>query len=249
MLGLNSTPPGGGHHRVHGEHELGLAIRRGLREDLLRGLEVLFIQQRMADLFALRLEEGVGHPAADDEGVHLRHQVGDHVNLRLGAAEDGDEGAGGIVQHARQHLDLFAHQQAGDRGLEVLGHDRGGGVRAMRGAEGVVHPDVGQTGQLLGELLVALLFFRVEAEVLEHHHVARLHLLDRGLDFRARRNPGASSPGGRATRRGARRPGRGTAQDRACPSGGRGGRRRSARRRARGDTAESAAPRECGCRR
>ncbi len=46
-------------------------------------------------------------------------------------------------------------------------------MRAMRGAERVVHIDVAQRGQLLREAGIVLLFFRVEAQVLEQHDAAR----------------------------------------------------------------------------
>ena len=39
----------------------------------------------------------------------------------------------------------------------------------MRGAEGVVHVEVGESGQRLREYGIVLFFFSVEAQVLEQH--------------------------------------------------------------------------------
>ena len=46
-------------------------------------------------------------------------------------------------------------------------------MRAVRGAERVVDVDVGQRRQALREAGVVLLFFRMEAQVLEQHDAAR----------------------------------------------------------------------------
>ena len=57
-------------------------------------LNLIFLADGGADRMAERFEEGVGHAAADDEGVHLVDQVGDHADFirNLRTAENGDEG-------------------------------------------------------------------------------------------------------------------------------------------------------------
>ena len=47
-------------------------------------------------------------------------------------------------------------------------------MRAVRGAEGVVHVHVAQLRQLLRKFGIVLLLFRVVAEILEQQHLARL---------------------------------------------------------------------------
>ncbi|MOA67316.1 hypothetical protein D3C78_1944290 [compost metagenome] len=53
----------------------------------------------------------------------------------------------------------------------------------MSRAEGVVDVDLGEIGQLLGELGGVLFFLGVPAHVLEQHDVAGLHAVDQGLDL------------------------------------------------------------------
>jgi hypothetical protein len=65
-------------------------------------------------------------------------------------------------------------------------------VRAVRAAERVVHVDVGQRRELLGERGIVLLLGRVKPEVLEQQHAAGGERADR----RHRR------PAGRSRRRG-----------------------------------------------
>ncbi len=48
----------------------------------------------------------------------------------------------------------------------------------MRHGEGVVYVDIGKLGELFAEALVVLLLFRVEAQVLKHHDIPRLHGVD-----------------------------------------------------------------------
>ena len=163
---------------VHGQqhaHALGL----GLFEHLLGQVELVVLAQGVADAAAQGLLEGVGHAAADDQGVDLVQQVVDDADLvgDLGAAQDRDKGTGGILQRLAHDVELLADQEAGDRG-QVVGNALGGGVRAVRGAKGVVDIDLRKGGQLLGELRIVLFLFLVEADVLQQNDVARLHRVD-----------------------------------------------------------------------
>ena len=47
----------------------------------------------------------------------------------------------------------------------------GGGLRPVRGAEGVHHEDIAQRGVSLRQSLVVVLFPAVEAHVLKQHHL------------------------------------------------------------------------------
>jgi len=55
-------------------------------------------------------------------------------------------------------------------------------VRAVGGAEGVVHPDVAEPGQLAGEGVVVRLLLGVEAQVLEEQDVTVLEVLHQLAD-------------------------------------------------------------------
>ena len=158
------------------------------------------LMQGVADLAALGLDEGIAHAAADDQVVHLADEVLQHGELGgdLGAADDGGEGALGVLEHVVDGLDLAFHQVAEHLVVgEVVGDEGGGGVGAVGGAESVVDVAVGIGGEGLDELLLAGLdgslggllllvggilgesaglafLLGVEAEVLEQQGLARL---------------------------------------------------------------------------
>ena len=88
--------------------------RLGLLLDLPRGVQQVLFDERFPDRQAARLEERVGHRAADEERIHPRHEVLDDLELvgHLGAAEHGDERAIRALQNPAEILDFGRHQQA-----------------------------------------------------------------------------------------------------------------------------------------
>ena len=92
-LGVDGVGEGSAHVSIHGQQELD-ALGLGLGHHFLAVVDLLVVQQGGADGVALGGQEGIGHAAADDEGIHLLEEVIDDVELvgDLGAAEDGDEG-------------------------------------------------------------------------------------------------------------------------------------------------------------
>ena len=122
--------------------------------------------------------EGVCHAAADDERIALFKQVVDDVELvcDLRAAEDGDEGADGMFEGVCHDGELLLDEEAADGGLDEAVLDDGcrGGVRAVCGAECVVHIDVAEGSELLAEFEVLLLLLPMEAEVFKEHAFALL---------------------------------------------------------------------------
>src|SRR5699024_7597368 len=121
------------------------------------------------------LDEGVGHAAADDDGVSDVQQVVDDADLGrdLGAAQNGNQGTLGVGQSAAHDLQLLLDQEAGHGG-QVSGHASGGGVSAVHGAEGVGHVQISHISQSLSELRIVLLLADVEAEVLQQHDLTGL---------------------------------------------------------------------------
>ncbi len=121
-------------------------------EQLARQRHAVLLHQRGAGLQPLRAEEGVGHRPADEQAVDLGEQRLDDVDLPgdLGPAEDGDEGALGVVEGAAEVLQLALHQQAGHgeaaAAADHLRYAGGGGVGAVGGAEGVVDVEVPEGG-------------------------------------------------------------------------------------------------------
>ena len=174
------------HHVVCRQQEFQL-VALGLFQKLARQFDLVFLHQRFADRLALGLEEGVGHAAADDEGVNFIQQIADDADLvaDLGAAENGDERPLRMAQHLAQVLEFFLHEQAGRGLLHEAGDADRGGMSAMRGAESVVYVIVRQAGKLLGELGVVGFFFGMEAEILQQQGLALFQPSGHLLGFRA----------------------------------------------------------------
>ena len=153
-------------------------------------VDAIGLGQALADGLALREQERVGHPAAEDQQVDLGQEVVDDLDLvgDLGAAEDGRERPLGCLEELRQHLDLALHQEPGI-GRQELGDADGRRVGAMGRPERVVDVDVGVGGERGGEGRIVLLLLDMEAQVLEQEHLAGSEALDRVLrpDARARR--------------------------------------------------------------
>ena len=165
------------HDDVAGQEELHLLVLADLLQLGGQG-QLVVLDQGLADAQATGLKEGEDHAAAQDELVHLgKHGLDDgDLGRDLGAAHDGGKGPLGNVHGALQVVELLLQQEAGHGGRQEGGDASGGPVRAVRRAEGVVDKEVGVHGELLGELLVVGLLLRVEAGVLQQHHVAVLHL-------------------------------------------------------------------------
>ena len=120
-----------------GQHDLDAALR-GLGEVAPTGVELVLLEQALADLVALGLEEGEHHAAADEQPVGLVEQVVDDAELvgDLGAAEHDDVGALGVVGEPPQHVDLGRDQAA--RAVRQPQRDVvHAGVLAVHGAEAV----------------------------------------------------------------------------------------------------------------
>ena len=143
----------------------------GLRvlDDRARRILLVFFDQRLADRHAERLEERVGHRAADQQAIDAAEHALDHLDLvgDLGAADDRDERTFGIAERHAEIAQLFLHQQTGARGLDVRHHARDRCVSAMRRAKRIVNVDVGELGKRLRKRRIVLFFLSVKAQVLE----------------------------------------------------------------------------------
>src|SRR5215207_1589483 len=132
--------------------------------------------ERAPDADVDRLQEGVRHPAADDEGVDPRDEVLQKIDLGrdLGPAHDRDERARRRLEALREGIELGLQGAAGI-GREQVGEPLGRGMRPVRRREGVVDVDVAELRQRLRETAVVLLLAGVEAGVLEQKDIAFLH--------------------------------------------------------------------------
>ena len=124
------------HDDVGRQHDL-VAV---LGEEPLAVVDLVVLEQRVADLVALRLEEGEAHPAADEQPVDLGQQRLDDRELvaDLRPAEHDDvRAASASPVSSLQHLQLVAHEVAA-----VVRQQRGDvvdrGVLAVHRAERVL---------------------------------------------------------------------------------------------------------------
>ena len=148
----------------------------GLFHDAQRGCGEILLRQRLADADTLRMQEGVGHAAADHQRIDLADEVFEQVDLGrdLRAADDRDHRLGRRFQRLAQRVELGLHGAAGIGG-QLVAEAFGRGMRAVRRRERVVDPDVAELCQFRHEGRIVLLLFLVEAGVLQAEDVAILH--------------------------------------------------------------------------
>ena len=97
------------------------------RQQLRGKVELIGLDQRLADLLSLGLKKGVSHAAANDQRVQLVHQVPNHANLvaDFGAAEDSHKRLLRMLQCLAQILQLLFQQESGSGFLHELGDPHG----------------------------------------------------------------------------------------------------------------------------
>ena len=146
---------------------------------LLRLSQRGILDESAAGPIAARLEERVGHRAADDQSVDLLQQVAEHPDLGrdLGAADHREHRAPRVVQRLVQRRQLGFHQLAREGG-KVSGDSHDRSMRAVRGAEGVVHVQLPERRQPVCEFRVVRLLLGVKAHVLQQQNLAVLELGD-----------------------------------------------------------------------
>ena len=149
-------------------------VRPGLVQDDESDLDLVVLDEGLADAEALGLQEGVSHGAADQDVIGLAEQALDDLDLvrDLGPAEDGHVGLHRRVDGPFQVVDLLLHEVAGGLDGNEIGDADDRGVGPVARAEGVVDEDVDVLGQLAGEPGVVLLLLLVEPDVLEQEHFA-----------------------------------------------------------------------------
>ena len=164
---------------VHRQHEVDLPLAR-LLEDGAREGELVVLDLRGLEVCAACGEERVGHGAADEERVHLLEERVEHGDLvaHLRAAEDCDVRLLRLRHELPERRDLLLEEEAAAALAEELRHRVNACMRAVDCAERVVDVDVAELREVLGEALVVLLLFGVEAEVLEEHQLPGAQVVD-----------------------------------------------------------------------
>mmetsp|Transcript_2844 Transcript_2844/g.6236 ORF Transcript_2844/g.6236 Transcript_2844/m.6236 type:complete len:286 (+) Transcript_2844:1154-2011(+) len=146
------------HHHVHGQQQLH-ALLLGQLLQLLGQVQLVLLNQGLADLEAAGLVEGEDHATTNDDLVSLVEQGLNDSDLggHLGATHNGHEGLLGVLDSTVQVVQLLLQQEAGHSRLQELGHTLSGGVGAVSSTEGVVDVQVSVGSQLLAELGIVLL--------------------------------------------------------------------------------------------
>src|SRR5690606_5403140 len=113
----------------------------------------------------------------DDEHVDLLNQLLEYLQLSgdFGTTDDGSKRPLRMFQQTTQHRKLSLHQKP-SYGRKVARHAHRRGMGPVRRAKGIVHVEVAEGGELVGELGIVRLLFGVEPQVLEQQHRSRLHL-------------------------------------------------------------------------
>ena len=158
-LGRSVVVESFGYASLHGEINL-LAEFLSLCKDLSGLRDEFVFMERITNLAAFGLDEGIAHAAADDEIVHLREEILEHGELagHLAAADDSGEGALCVLKNGVDSLDFAFHEVAEHLVVrEIRGDEGGGGVCTVSGAESVVDVAVSIAGELGGERLLAFL--------------------------------------------------------------------------------------------
>ena len=111
--------------------------------------QLAVIDTTAADVHALCLEEGVGHRAADNQGVAATGQCVHYTDLvgNLGPAEDANKRALGTLGQATESIDFLTDEQSNRRRLHQCGYACDAGVLPMHGAERVVDVDLPEAGK------------------------------------------------------------------------------------------------------
>ena len=159
------------------------AFLLSLFQHVQRIFAVIFLKKRFTYASALRLAEGVGHTAADDQGVYFIKQVLDHRDLagNFSSAQDGHKGTLRIVHCISKEIDLLLHQISYYSSIYILGNAYVGAMRSVRGSKGVVYKYIAQGSQLFAELLAVLGLLCAVTGVLKKDHIAVFHGLYRCL--------------------------------------------------------------------
>ena len=142
-------------------------------ENRVGGIDEVVLAQRLADIDPARREEGVGHPATDDQMIDLADKVAQHVDLarHFRAADNRRNRMRGIAERGVKCLELGLHRATGIGGQPV-GNALGRAVRAVRRRKGIVDIDVADFGKRIGERGVVLFLTRMKARIFEHGDVA-----------------------------------------------------------------------------
>ena len=111
---------------VHWQQKFYIVFFR-LLQKLLSQIQLVVLHKGFPNPLTLGLEKGVSHAAADDQSVHLGHQVLDHGNLiaDLRTTQNRHKRLLGIPQSLAHVIEFFLHEQPSRGFLYKLGDSSG----------------------------------------------------------------------------------------------------------------------------
>ena len=131
-----------GSHAVRTQYEV-YAFGLRLFDDIESQLQFVVFADRVTDLAALGFGKSISHTAAQNQVVHLVHQVFDDADFgrNLRAAHDGRERTFDVAQYVVYGVHFFLHQIAEHLvvGIEIVGDDSRRGMFAVSRSERVVY--------------------------------------------------------------------------------------------------------------
>ncbi len=145
----------------------------GFGAEPLGKIEFVVFYKRFADGLAFGLEKCISHAAADKHGVGNFHEVFDDFDFvaNFGAAENRNEGARGIGDGIAEIGKLFFHQQTGGGLFDEAGDAHNGGMRTVRGTEGITDENtVAKCSELFGKGFVVFFFFGMKADIFQNEN-------------------------------------------------------------------------------
>src|SRR3972149_331223 len=128
-----------------------------------------------------RLQEGVRHPPAQEERIHLPDKIPEDPDLvrDLGPSQHRHEGMLRRGEEFAEVFDLPSQEEAGRGHGDNTSDASRRGMGAVRSSKGVVDIHVAQPRERPGGLPPILLLLRMEAQVLQEEDLARAELCDR----------------------------------------------------------------------
>ena len=163
-----------GCNHVHRQgHNAAFGLHFG--DDFFRFVHQIRLGKRFANGFALRQQEGVGDAAAHNQMLHFICQAVQNGELggHFAARHNRHQRAGGGFQGFAQRVQFRRHQNARTRQRRSGGNGFGRCLGAVRGAKGIVHKNIAQSGVGFAQLGVVFLFAFIHAHVLQQRHFAR----------------------------------------------------------------------------
>ncbi len=167
-----------GYHTVNRKVELHPPFLQALSYPL-GSLEHLLFHEGVSHLVTHRLYECVSHSTTDEDLVYIGLKVLKDTDLSrdLGPAEDCDKGPHRVVHHPLEILYLLLEEKPCSRGKE-LWYSHNGSMVPVCCSKGIIYIKISQISKVPGKDLVILLLSFMESEVLQYHHITRLHLFD-----------------------------------------------------------------------